>query len=1368
MGRKRKRTQNFAKPKQATKRSAPSHTIQLVVSPEQLVKNGDIPKAIDALRTQLINEPTDERKRLLGNCYFQIGDYGEAASAWFTLNEPTAYDLALAGAAWLNEDEWDLAKSALQRSLNLEEHAYSLYLQALAIKGDRKEYGLRGEDYASVTGLLQKAQALPDCPADALLLLDDLFNRHDHTADRAAVLEKAVLLYPDHTELRLRYAMHLAYEIHTYEATLIVTEPLLSQTPPSQRALGCAIWSAFKLGLFERALAYTSQLLPSSFWLYGPGIDQVKGDIYLAWEKTDEALACYERETQRDDFEAAFLGFFRIAKLWLMRKEYEKALNAALTGTRLWLDYPNKMGCSRVLTYSTVSIGEVDDHTNASLYVSGETIKEVCETFLSANQEIGADEKGMLAYLLYKIYEETEPSDDEHEIISKTDDLLLTVEQGSLHPHMGERIARHYANKKDITRALQTHLDYCLWKYSALEHHRLKPPANEENQQLLDFEWTFYDHNAEFSCNQEALDSLSEIERKRCHIIAWEALQAHLKEADVVTTIFVPFFNSFWSDLLTAGDMNSEVFETTQLLIQADPDDDGLWWQMAYHLHELEQIDEAERAYRRYLELAPDSSSALHNLSLILEKKGALQEALALSQKAAALSPNDELIVKNAHRLTLTSAEHQKAQQKQEGATLWSRLSDSQKWLLCLLKLYPSTHWSALLPQVKLNEQQLRQLQEDWEWLLAQGIGVQTEAENPVQVISPLEPYTHEECFQYWLATEIAKVQIRKKKNLWLPAAVELGDEQLADLAPPQRDLLQQAFMRQIEQVSLSGLEQVYLHFYRRIWKGLLIKWEMYSDLSDSSDIFLTRLPPIMTRHEMWECAFYSARLSDYIYQNRAEKWYKAYLEQGEDYAAYHNLSSIYLRRKEYQDALQMIEQALHLAPENSNSLEQKARIQQALQQEEERRQQQELERQKQQQLREQQLKSVESKIVAHLEDVDFYKQKILRTLQATSYFASKKAFAREVRMEDWTLAGHWKKLVAWGMIIENGRQPSVHPLVATYLEQGWPVAQEGSMNGVAVPTYETHSVPSSGASSASVKRNISAITRRDIFDKLCTLKIEGRLDLIEFLELTWPDLESMPSPNSSVSLKSNVRLMVESPDWEYKFLFYNWLQLGSCDDDLFTAFLASCLHPLVRSDKKEVAELLSFFNEALHPDGYVFKLVSLESGRPIYRASTFGTDDEEYIVPRAIEIIERLARNFHLVIRKLSQRYGNRSSFLEIRDEYDVQDLFYALLTPFFEDIRPEEVAPSHAGGHGRIDFLIKAEQIVIEIKKTRPSLKIKELRDQLIIDKEIYRTHPHCRTFIAFIYDPDGYIENAIGFERDLSSTPGDIRVKIIVAPR
>ena len=367
----------------------------------------------------------------------------------------------------------------------------------------------------------------------------------------------------------------------------------------------------------------------------------------------------------------------------------------------------------------------------------------------------------------------------------------------------------------------------------------------------------------------------------------------------------------------------------------------------------------------------------------------------------------------------------------------------------------------------------------------------------------------------------------------------------------------------------------------------------------------------------------------------------------------------------------------------------------------------------------------------------------------------------------DWTNSADVQKfldVVSFALVQEYVPPDYKERLRQLYSTAGFQV----NGNTITLPAYELQNVTSNSTNDEAQERNISDITRRDILDKLCSLTIEGRLNLTEFLRMTWPDLDSTPSPVSRVSMSHDIsRHMISFADWEYDYLLYQGLKLGDCSDELFTNFLASCIHPLVRPDKKEVAELLSFFNESLRPDGYVLKAASIQSGRPIYKAFKIGVDDEEYIVPRAIEIIEQLARNFHLVVRKLSQRYNQRPA-LEIRDEYDVQDLFYALLTPFFEDIRPEEVAPSYAGGHARIDFLIKAEQIVVEIKKTRPSLKARELRDQLIVDKELYRTHPHCRTFIAFVYDPDGYIENAIGFERDLSSTSGDVRVKVIVAPR
>jgi hypothetical protein len=62
----------------------------------------------------------------------------------------------------------------------------------------------------------------------------------------------------------------------------------------------------------------------------------------------------------------------------------------------------------------------------------------------------------------------------------------------------------------------------------------------------------------------------------------------------------------------------------------------------------------------------------------------------------------------------------------------------------------------------------------------------------------------------------------------------------------------------------------------------------------------------------------------------------------------------------------------------------------------------------------------------------------------------------------------------------------------------------------------------------------------------------------------------------------------------------------------------------------------------------------------------------------------------------------GTPRPTLTINDEYDVQDLMRAILAIEFDDIRPEEWSPSYAGGSKRMDFLLKEESIVVEVKKT------------------------------------------------------------------
>ena len=147
---------------------------------------------------------------------------------------------------------------------------------------------------------------------------------------------------------------------------------------------------------------------------------------------------------------------------------------------------------------------------------------------------------------------------------------------------------------------------------------------------------------------------------------------------------------------------------------------------------------------------------------------------------------------------------------------------------------------------------------------------------------------------------------------------------------------------------------------------------------------------------------------------------------------------------------------------------------------------------------------------------------------------------------------------------------------------------------------------------------------------------------------------------------------------------------------------------------------------------------------------------------------IELLCNRFDLVARQIQIRHdkGKRTT-IEINDEYDVQDLFHALLTLYFDDIRDEEWTPSYAGRASRTDFLLKQEQTVIEIKKTRENLTNKEVGEQLIIDITRYKSHPDCKTLICFVYDPERRIKNPRGIENDLSKTTDGMIVKVFIRP-
>lgn len=185
-------------------------------------------------------------------------------------------------------------------------------------------------------------------------------------------------------------------------------------------------------------------------------------------------------------------------------------------------------------------------------------------------------------------------------------------------------------------------------------------------------------------------------------------------------------------------------------------------------------------------------------------------------------------------------------------------------------------------------------------------------------------------------------------------------------------------------------------------------------------------------------------------------------------------------------------------------------------------------------------------------------------------------------------------------------------------------------------------------------------------------------------------------------------------------------------------------------------------FNRGLTKSQEVLKAIiwDIEQfGFPVAKSD----DDPE----RTLLAVELICNRFHAIARQLRQRHDSRAT-LDVADEYDVQDLLHALLRLYFDDVRPEEWTPSYAGKSSRMDFLLKADQIVVEVKKTRQGLDAKKLGEELIIDCARYKPYPDCKTLVCFVYDPDARIVNPAGIESDLACQEDDFAVKVIIAPK
>ena len=149
-------------------------------------------------------------------------------------------------------------------------------------------------------------------------------------------------------------------------------------------------------------------------------------------------------------------------------------------------------------------------------------------------------------------------------------------------------------------------------------------------------------------------------------------------------------------------------------------------------------------------------------------------------------------------------------------------------------------------------------------------------------------------------------------------------------------------------------------------------------------------------------------------------------------------------------------------------------------------------------------------------------------------------------------------------------------------------------------------------------------------------------------------------------------------------------------------------------------------------------------------------------------ELLMVLLRGLRRAMHPLTHRRKGTQPLL-FSTEYDVQDLLHSMLRPWISDIRPEEFTPSYAGSNTRMDFLLPAHSLVIELKFVRDRAHGKRIGDELIVDIEHYRRHPACNSLWCVVYDPKYLLTNAEGLRTDLEGArrtkDGELMVKVLV---
>lgn len=134
----------------------------------------------------------------------------------------------------------------------------------------------------------------------------------------------------------------------------------------------------------------------------------------------------------------------------------------------------------------------------------------------------------------------------------------------------------------------------------------------------------------------------------------------------------------------------------------------------------------------------------------------------------------------------------------------------------------------------------------------------------------------------------------------------------------------------------------------------------------------------------------------------------------------------------------------------------------------------------------------------------------------------------------------------------------------------------------------------------------------QDLIDVGC---VSGQMSVSEFVRRVFPNANQMPTTDYRFGMKSAIddirQHMDNNDDWEYEFLFFDYLDLLNVEEHDFLLFLEQYVHPSIRrfridSDNYEKIPFdnsicVEVINNYLIGEGYELKQTEQIAGLPIY-----------------------------------------------------------------------------------------------------------------------------------------------------------------------